>query len=118
MERGGEFVQAYNGQIAVDGESQIIVAHGLSNQAPDTPQQEMRAKVASPEGQEIYRRRKCIVEPVFGQIKQAMGFTLRATQPGKRSGWRQSPQPCQRPERARARSWAGEERRALRATGS
>ena len=39
---------------------------------------------------------------------------------GQRSGWRQSPQPRQRPERARARarSWAGEERRALRATGS
>ena len=34
----------------------------------------MRAKVASPEGQKIYRRRKCIPEPVFGQIKQAMGF--------------------------------------------
>jgi len=26
---------------------------------------------------------------------------------GQRSGWRQSPQPCQRPERARAWSWAG-----------
>ncbi len=34
----------------------------------------MRRKVASPEGQKIYRRRKCIPEPVFGQIKQAMGF--------------------------------------------
>jgi hypothetical protein len=33
-----------------------------------------RAKVASLEGQKIYRRRKCIPEPVFGQIKQAMGF--------------------------------------------
>jgi hypothetical protein len=142
MKRGGEIEQAYNGQIAVDGESQIIVAQGLSNQAPDTyylvpmlervrsaagalpekisadagfwapsnaawceeqkvdayiatqrhrrsaatqpaiggtepaitPQQKMRAKVASPEGQKIYRRRKCIPEPVFGQIKQAMGF--------------------------------------------
>jgi len=142
MARGGEIMQAYNGQIAVDGESQIIVAQGLSNQAPDTyylvpmlervqstagalpekitadagfwapanatwceeqkvdayiatqrhrrsavpepaagpaepritPQQKMRAKVASPEGQKIYRRRKCIPEPVFGQIKQAMGF--------------------------------------------
>jgi len=41
---------------------------------PITPQQKMRAKVASPEGQKIYRRRKCIPEPVFGQIKQAMGF--------------------------------------------
>ncbi|MFO0654661.1 MAG: hypothetical protein U0787_06240 [Polyangia bacterium] len=32
----GAFVQAYNGHIAVDSEHQIIVAAGLSNQAPDT----------------------------------------------------------------------------------
>lgn len=31
----GAFVQAYNGHIAVDSEHQIIVAAGLSNQAPD-----------------------------------------------------------------------------------
>jgi transposase len=36
MESHGEFVQGYNGQIAVDDAHQIIVAHGLSNQAPDT----------------------------------------------------------------------------------
>ncbi len=142
MERGGEILQAYNCHAGVDGDSQIIVAQGTSNQAPDTyylvpmlqrlhvntgllppvvtadagfwapanatwcedhgidayistqrqrhsaaqttenlpteppvtPQHKMRAKVASPEGQKIYRRRKCIPEPVFGQIKQAMGF--------------------------------------------
>lgn len=153
MERGGEYMQAYNGQAAVDGDSQIIVAQGLSNHAPDTrylvpmlqrvqsttgalpstvsadagywapanaswceehgvdayiatqrqrrsapadptapaepattPQQKMRAKVASPEGKKIYRRRKCIPEPVFGQIKQAMGFrrfTMRGMQKAK-----------------------------------
>jgi len=47
-----------------------------------TPQQKMRQKVTSPEGMKIYRRRKCIPEPVFGQIKQAMGFrrfSLRGT---------------------------------------
>jgi hypothetical protein len=40
----------------------------------------MRQKVTSPEGRPIYARRKVIVEPVFGQIKQAMGlrrFSLR-----------------------------------------
>jgi hypothetical protein len=144
MERGGEFLQGYNCHAAVDGDSQIIVAQGASNQPPDTqylvpmlervrattgalpavasvdagfwapsnaswcekhgvdayistqrqrhgaatpteagvlpdepaltPQQRMRRKVASPEGQKLYRRRKCIPEPVFGQIKQAMGF--------------------------------------------
>jgi transposase len=35
MVRDGAFLQAYNGQIAVDEGSQIIVAAALSNQAPD-----------------------------------------------------------------------------------
>ena len=34
----------------------------------------MRRKLATPEGHAVYARRKTIVEPVFGQIKQAMGF--------------------------------------------
>jgi transposase len=34
----------------------------------------MHDKVASPRGKKIYARRKVIVEPVFGQIKGAMGF--------------------------------------------
>jgi hypothetical protein len=35
MKRDGGFAQAYNGQIAVDEDHQIIVAAALSNQAPD-----------------------------------------------------------------------------------
>ena len=35
---------------------------------------QMRAKLESPEGHAIYARRKVIVEPVFGQIKSALGF--------------------------------------------
>jgi transposase len=35
MFRGGSYEQAYNAHIAVDEENQIIVAAGLSNQAPD-----------------------------------------------------------------------------------
>jgi len=35
MLRDGAFVQAYNGQIAVDDAHQIIVAAALSNQGPD-----------------------------------------------------------------------------------
>jgi len=35
MKRNGEFLQGYNCQIAVDEEHQIIVAGGVSNQAPD-----------------------------------------------------------------------------------
>ena len=34
----------------------------------------MAAKVRSPAGQALYSRRKVIVEPVFGQIKEARGF--------------------------------------------
>src|SRR5512132_3815119 len=34
----------------------------------------MAERLASTEGQAHYRRRKAIVEPVFGWIKHAMGF--------------------------------------------
>src|SRR5258706_15036212 len=34
----------------------------------------MREKVAAPEGKAIYRRRKTIVEPVFGHIKGPFGL--------------------------------------------
>ena len=39
-----------------------------------TPQQRMRRKLETLAGRAIYARRKVIVEPVFGQIKQAQGF--------------------------------------------
>lgn len=143
-----QYVQAYNAQIVVDASSQVIVAHGLSNQAADNPylppmldrvhdltgslpdkmsadagyfslanvenceqrgidayistgresaqmeldasdepfrtntpttaeteaREDMRQKLASTPGREVYARRKAIVEPVFGQIKEARGF--------------------------------------------
>lgn len=34
----------------------------------------MRAKLKTPDGKQTYSRRKAIVEPAWGQIKQAMGF--------------------------------------------
>ena len=34
----------------------------------------MREKLTRPAGHEIYRHRKMIVEPVFGQIKEIRGF--------------------------------------------
>ena len=140
MVRSGVFLQAYNAQIAVS-ESQIIVAHAVTNQAPDQEhlgpmlqrvreacgrypdittadsgylsesnmatceahgvdayiavrrkgedhahlgrlpmtraqdaRWQMHQKVTSPQGQSIYARRKVIVEPVFGQIKEARRF--------------------------------------------
>jgi transposase len=39
-----------------------------------TAKERMAAKVRSPAGQALYSRRKVIVEPVFGQIKEARGF--------------------------------------------
>jgi Transposase DDE domain len=56
---------------------------GPQTEAPETPstvQERMAAKVRTPEGKALYARRKVIVEPVFGQIKEARGcrrFLLR-----------------------------------------
>jgi transposase len=137
MKMGGSFEQCYNAQAAVDGESQLIIANGLTNNAADNgellpmveavkdnlgelpkraladsgyrseqafvgleekgveglvalgregkdqaaidPQRypataRMVERLASAEGQAHYRRRKAIVEPVFGWVKHVMGF--------------------------------------------
>lgn len=42
----------------------------------------MEVRVKSPTCRELYRKRKCMVEPVFGNIKQNMGFR-RFSQKGK-----------------------------------
>ena len=131
------YIQGYNAQAAVDGEAQIIVAHGLTASMSDCPQlvplvdaieanlarkpreasadsgylseanlealgerdiqayiatgrakhpadskrkisgpltQAMRDKLKREGWRSRYRLRKQIVEPVFGQIKQARGF--------------------------------------------
>ncbi len=36
--------------------------------------EQMRHKLRTPEGQAVYKMRKAIVEPVFGQIKEGRGF--------------------------------------------
>lgn len=36
--------------------------------------QQMREKLRTPEGQAVYKMRKAVVEPVFGQIKERRGF--------------------------------------------
>ena len=43
-------------------------------EAPATAKERMAAKVRTPEGKALYARRKVIVEPVFGQIKEVRGF--------------------------------------------
>jgi transposase len=62
-------------------EMEVLVALGREgkDRAAIDPQRypataRMAERVASPEGQAQYRRRKAIVEPVFGWIKHAMGF--------------------------------------------
>ena len=136
----GSFVQAYNAQIAVDSEAQIIVAADITQQSNDKQQlapmleqvkqntgaspvassadtgywspeqvtdkrvegidlhvatgrdkhgasaapiqvsdeddllQQMRQKLQSEAGRAVYKMRKAIVEPVFGQIKECRHF--------------------------------------------
>jgi transposase len=40
----------------------------------DPQAEEMREKLRTPDGEDLYRRRKAVVEPVFGQIKGARDF--------------------------------------------
>src|SRR3954454_4351854 len=42
--------------------------------SPATARERMRAKLGTESGRAVYARRKTIVEPVFGQIKEARGF--------------------------------------------
>ncbi|MDQ3420556.1 MAG: transposase [Acidobacteriota bacterium] len=136
MKTSSGFDQCYNGQIAVDETTQIIVATGLTNCAADNAEllplldhaettlggaptdvladagyrgegtfqtleargitayislghevrpakppnpthvatQRMAARLASDTGRARYRRRKAIVEPVLGWIKEVLGF--------------------------------------------
>jgi hypothetical protein len=43
-------------------------------ESPSTATAQMAANVQSPQGRALYARRKVIVEPVFGQIKEVRGF--------------------------------------------
>ncbi len=47
---------------------------GATPANPDPVREQMRTKLRSALGKAIYARRKAIVEPPFGQIKQARGF--------------------------------------------
>ena len=52
----------------------VSPAVGAATVSPATPKEKMRAKLGTESGRERYARRKTIVEPVFGQIKEARGF--------------------------------------------
>jgi transposase len=51
---------------------QALVVEGSN--PPATAKERMAAKVRTPAGRALYARRKVIVEPVFGQIKEGRGF--------------------------------------------
>ena len=56
------------------GRQQHHVPQAEAPETPATVQERLAAKVRTPAGQALYARRKVIVEPVFGQIKEARGF--------------------------------------------
>jgi transposase len=56
------------------GRQQHRVLEAEVSETPATAKERMAAKVRTPEGRALYARRKVIVEPVFGQIKEARGF--------------------------------------------
>src|SRR5713101_2415022 len=56
------------------GRQQHQVPQAEAPERPSTTQERMAAKVRTPEGKALYARRKVIVEPVFGQSKEARGF--------------------------------------------
>jgi hypothetical protein len=55
-------------------DGQASTAQPLGKAPPRSVIQRMREKLATDTGRAIYKLRKSIVEPVFGQIKQARGF--------------------------------------------
>jgi transposase len=56
------------------GRQQHHAPEAEASDAPATAQERMAAKVRTPDGKALYARRKVIVEPVFGQIKEVRGF--------------------------------------------
>lgn len=70
-------IEAYiaTGRAAHNAGWQAHFADAGAPPAPDaSPREKMAYKLRTAAGKAIYRRRKCTVEPVFGQIKEVMGF--------------------------------------------
>ena len=49
-------------------------ADDMRSSEPPPPKERMARKLGTPSGRERYAKRKHIVEPVFGQMKQVRGF--------------------------------------------
>jgi transposase len=56
------------------GRQQHHTPEATVTEPPATAMERMAAKVRTTDGRALYARRKVIVEPVFGQIKEARGF--------------------------------------------
>ena len=78
--------------MATDRDKHGSTEAGLSEPLPAdaSPEQTMRWKLRTAAGRAVYKMRKAIVEPVFGQIKELRGFrrfSLRGKQNVRRE-WR------------------------------
>jgi hypothetical protein len=71
-----ESVQGIELYVTPDRQKHGMRAAPGSGPAPPgaTVREQMRHKLQTAEGQAVYQRRKAIVEPVFGQIKEGRGF--------------------------------------------
>ena len=47
---------------------------GAPSSSPQSPAQDMEEKLRSPGGKELYRKRGITIEPIFGHIKEVLGF--------------------------------------------
>lgn len=62
------------------GDTEPVVGDPLPTDPEEDPRETMRRKLQTEQGRKLYARRKAIVEPVFGQIKEGRGvrrFLLR-----------------------------------------
>lgn len=50
------------------------IGRSISRDGYEEYRERMKEKIHSPEGKKIYGKRKCLVEPVFGQLKTRGGF--------------------------------------------
>ena len=55
-------------------QDEVGIASIGGGQKPNNAVERMAAKLQSEQGKEVYRKRKEIVEPVFGQVKSNLGF--------------------------------------------
>ncbi|MDD4735701.1 MAG: transposase [Kiritimatiellae bacterium] len=59
----------------VDRNTPMLLPPDLRDWIPDNQKEVMKNRLESTRGRELYKLRKQTVEPVFGIIKSAMGFT-------------------------------------------